>query len=183
MFKQLRQHSQIYILHKGDNYNVEVGFVNSVSAPYPKFTTPPVFGTQQELLVDITVLLNGQTVNFTRLGADTDIAESYSNNEYITITTSKEALNAELNNIKQKSIDIINSVEANKKTINECEKVLKALNPEYAERENQANEIKEINQRVDGINQRGDKIYQMLEKQNNMLNNINKNNNASLGNN
>ena len=142
------------------------------------------------MLVDITVLLNGQTVNFTRLGADTDIAESYSNNEYITITTSKEALNAELNNIKQKSIDIINSVEANKKTINECEKVLKALNPEYAERENHANEIKTLNQRFENqsneiktLNQKFEKMYQMLEKQNNMLNNLNKNNNASLGNN
>ena len=111
MFQSLRPNSQIFVLHRGDNLSIESGFVSNVSIPRPKFNQQPILGKPQELVVDISVKLNSQVVNYNNLDAAADIAESYSNGENIVIATSREAMNSELSNLKQRSYDIINSME------------------------------------------------------------------------
>ena len=153
MFQSLRPNSQIFVLHRGDNLSIESGFVSNVSIPRPKFNQQPILGKPQELVVDISVKLNSQVVNYNNLDASADIAESYSNGENIIIATSREAMNSELSNLKQRSYDIINSMEQHKHLINEYEKVLTELNPEFAEREQQKNEIKIIKDQMNTISQ------------------------------
>lgn len=153
MFQSLRPNSQIFVLHRGDNLSIEFGFVSNVSIPRPKFNQQPILGKPQELVVDISVKLNSQVVNYNNLDASADIAESYSNGENIIIATSREAMNSELSNLKQRSYDIINSMEQHKHLINEYEKVLTELNPEFAEREQQKNEIKIIKDQMNTMSQ------------------------------
>lgn len=153
MFQSLRPNSQIFVLHKGDTLMLESGFVSSVSIPRPKFTQPPVLGKPQDMVVDIAVKLNSQVMNYSNLDAGADVAESYSNGENIVLTTSREAMNAELSNLKQKSFDIINSVEQHQKLIKEYDRVLSELNPEFAEREQQKNEIKVIKEQMHTMSQ------------------------------
>ena len=153
MFQSLRPNSQIFVLHRGDNLSIESGFVSNVSIPRPKFNQQPILGKPQELVVDISVKLNSQVVNYNNLDASADIAESYSNGENIIIATSREAMNSELSNLKQRSYDIINSIEQHKHLINEYEKVLTELNPEFAEREQQKNEIKIIKDQMNTMSQ------------------------------
>ena len=153
MFQSLRPNSQIFVLHRGDNLSIESGFVSNVSIPRPKFNQQPILGKPQELVVDISVKLNSQVVNYNNLDAAADIAESYSNGENIIIATSREAMNSELSNLKQRSYDIINSMEQHKHLINEYEKVLTELNPEFAEREQQKNEIKIIKDQMNTMSQ------------------------------
>lgn len=153
MFQSLRPNSQIFVLHRGDNLSIESGFVSNVSIPRPKFNQQPILGKPQELVVDISVKLNSQVVNYNNLDASADIAESYSNGENIIIATSREAMNSELSNLKQRSYDIINSMEQHKHLINEYEKVLTELNPEFAEREQQKNEIKIIKDQMNTMSQ------------------------------
>ena len=153
MFQSLRPNSQIFVLHRGDNLSIESGFVSNVSIPRPKFNQQPILGKPQELVVDISVKLNSQVVNYNNLDASADIAESYSNGENIIISTSREAMNSELSNLKQRSYDIINSMEQHKHLINEYEKVLTELNPEFAEREQQKNEIKIIKDQMNTMSQ------------------------------
>ena len=153
MFQSLRPNSQIFVLHRGDNLSIESGFVSNVSIPRPKFNQQPILGKPQELVVDISVKLNSQVVNYNNLDASADIAESYSNGENIIIATSREAMNSELSNLKQRSYDIINSMEQHKHRRNEYEKVLTELNPEFAEREQQKNEIKIIKDQMNTMSQ------------------------------
>lgn len=153
MFQSLRPNSQIFVLHKGDTLTVESGFVTSVSIPRPKFNQQPVLGKPQETVVDLAVKLNNQVVNYSNLDAAADIAESYSNGENIVITTSREAMNSELANLKQRSFDIINSVDQHQKLIKEYDRVLAELNPEFAEREQQRNEMKVLKEQMDTMSQ------------------------------
>lgn len=153
MFQSLRPNSQIFVLHKGDALTVESGFVVSVSVPRPKFTQPPIIGKPQETVVDLSVKLGAATMNYSNLDAGADVAESYSNGENIVITTSREAMNAELANLKQRSFDIINSVGQHEKLIKEYDKVLSELNPEFAEREHQKNEMSALKEQVKSMSQ------------------------------
>lgn len=93
------------------------------------------------MVVDITVKVNGQTINYTGLPAQSDIADTISNGDSIVISDSKEAMNAEILSLKQKSLDVINSVDFHRNLANSCDKILSDLNPEFAEKQAQREEI------------------------------------------
>lgn len=171
MFQSLRPNSQIFVLHRGDVLAIETGFVSSVSVPRPKFNQQPIIGKPQETVVDISVKLNTQTVNYNNLDAGADIAESYSNGENIIIATSREAMNSELANLKQKSNDVINSVEQHKHLVKEYDKILTELNPEYAEREQQRNEIKVIKEQMNSMSQ---SMTSLMQAQKELIDKLNK---------
>ena len=59
----------------------------------------------------------------------------------ISKTTSREAMNAEVDSLRQKSLGILNSVDYHKKIVQDCEVLLQRLNPEFAEQKQQKQEI------------------------------------------
>jgi len=76
------------------------------------------------MVVDIIAKLNGNTVNYNGLPANSDIADSFSNGEGLSLSDNREAMNAEILACKQKSIDIVNSVDNHKKMISDYDKIL-----------------------------------------------------------
>jgi hypothetical protein len=50
-------------------------------------------------------------------------------------------MNAEVDALRQKSLNILNSVEHHKNIVQECEVLLQRLNPEFAEQRQQKQEI------------------------------------------
>ena len=141
MFQSVRPNSQIFILHKGDTPSIEMGNVTNQPIPRHKYQLPATFGQPQEFVVDLVVKIGDRTVNYNSLPAQLDIADSSSNGESIVISDSRDAMNAEILNLKQKSTDIVNSVEFHKGLIDEYEKVLAQLNPELAEKQEQKQEL------------------------------------------
>ena len=141
MFQSVRPNSQIFILHKGGTPSIEMGNVTNQPIPRPKYQLPATFGQPQEFVVDLVVKIGDRTVNYNSLPAQLDIADSSSNGESIVISDSRDAMNAEILNLKQKSTDIVNSVEFHKGLIDEYEKVLAQLNPELAEKQEQKQEL------------------------------------------
>lgn len=141
MFQSVRPNSQIFILHKGDTPSIEIGNVTNQPMSRPKYQLPTSFGQPQELVVDLVVKVGDRTVNYNNLPAQLDIADSSSNGESIVISDSKEAMNAEVFNLKQKSTDIINSVDFHKELLGKYESILAQLNPEFAEKQEQKQEI------------------------------------------
>lgn len=59
----------------------------------------------------------------------------------LVITTSREAMNSEVDSLRQKSLGILNSVDYHKKIVQDCEVLLQRLNPEFAEQKQQKQEI------------------------------------------
>lgn len=139
MFSNLRTNSQVYILHKETSPYVDVGTVISVSQPVPKFPMNN-FMNQQELVVDVTVKINDSTVTLQKLPANLDIADQGINGNMV-ITTSREAMNLEVDALRQKSLSILNSIDYHKKIVQDCEVLLQRLNPEFAEQKQQKQEI------------------------------------------
>ncbi len=140
MFSNLRPNSQLYILHKDSTPYVEVGQVVSVSQPQPRYQLNN-FMAPQELVVDVVVSINGNNVTLQKLPANLDVADQGTTNGALFISTSRDAMNSEVNTLRQKSLDIINSVDYHKKIVQDCEVLLQRLNPEFAEQKQQKQEI------------------------------------------
>ena len=149
MFQTLRVNSPIYILHKEGTPYIETGSVVSVSNPMPKFPMPnnpmqPFSAT--EMVVDVVVNVNGQQMTFQKLSANKDIEDSAINK--LTISTNRDAMNAEVSALKQRSIDHINSVDYHQSVIVGCDKILESLNPEFGEKVRRDKEIADLRGQV-----------------------------------
>ena len=163
MFQSLRQNSQIYIFHKGNQPFLEVGTVTNIPVTKPKYAIPQSFTQGQEMIVDLAVKVNNQIVNYNGLPAMLDIADSYSNGEAIVISDNREAMNAEILAYKQKSIDAINSIEQHKQIVPGCEEILNSLNPEYAEKKQQQNEISVLKTQMSEVSQNLAALTEMMK--------------------
>lgn len=141
MFQSVRPNSQIYIFHRGDSPRMEIGYVVNQPIPRPKYQLPAAFGQPQETVVDLVVKTNDQTYNYNNLPAQQDVADSLSNGESLIISDSRDGINAELVNLKQKSLDIANSRDYHLSMVDKYDKILLELNPELAEKQEQKQEI------------------------------------------
>jgi len=151
MFQSVRPNSPIYVLHKGDNPRLETGYVANQPIPKPKYQMPHNFGQPQEMIVDLVIKLNDSTINLNSIPANLDIADSYSNGESIVISDSREAMNSEIISLKQKSVDLLNSVDYHKSLIINYDKLLSDFNPEMAEKQAQQQEIAGLRNQIDEL--------------------------------
>lgn len=149
MFSNLRTNSQIYILHKDNNPRVEIASVTSVSIPRPKYAIPQTFGQPQEMVVDVDARIGEQVVSYRNLPASGDVADSLADG--VTVATGRDAMNAEVSALRQRSIDAVNSIGYHKGIIAGCDKILETINPEYAEKQAQQAEIAQLKNQVEEI--------------------------------
>lgn len=149
MFSSLRPNSQIYILHKDTIPYLEIGSVTSVSNPVPKYPVSPMFGATQEMVVDLVIKINDKDITYQKIPANLDIADFNGGN--IVITDSREAMNSEIGNLRQKSVSILNSIDSHKDIITNCDKILSELNPEFAEKQQQQAEINTLKAQMDSM--------------------------------
>lgn len=161
MFQSLRNSNPIYILHKSGNLSLETGTVVSVTAPMPKYQVPPVFGQPQEMVVDLVVNVLGQDTNYQKLPATADIADF--GNGGVVISDSREAMNAEVLALKQKSLDVITSREYHEGRVAQCDKILSDLNPEFAEKQAQQAEINELKKQMSELVEMNRQMMEQLK--------------------
>lgn len=166
MFQNLRTNAQLYILHKEGTPYVECGSVASVSAPRAKYPTSMPVGQypQMEMVVDVTVNIGGQNTNLQGLPAGAEIAD-FGQNGNIVVSCSKEAMNSEIANFRQKSVDIVNSEDYHKGVITACDKMLNSLNPELAAKRQQDEEMKGMKEQMAAMM----KSMSLLAEQNKQL--------------
>lgn len=167
MFQSVRPNSPIYVLHKGDNVRLETGYVVNQPIAKPKYQIPHNFVQPQEMIVDLVVKLNDATVNYNSLPAQADISDSFSNGENIVISDSRDAMNAEIMSIKQKSVDIINSIDYHKSLISQYDKLLSDFNPEMAEKQAQQQEIASLKEQMDKMSKNMALLIEQLKDKNN----------------
>ena len=162
MFQSVRPNSQVYILHRTNPMKFETGYVTNQPVAKPKYSIPQTFGQPQEFVVDLVVKVGDATLNLNSIPANLDIADSYSGGENIVISTSREAINAEVLSIKQKSVDILNNRGYHENTIKQCDDILKSINPEYAEKQNQKEEINSMKEQLTGLESKVDRLIESL---------------------
>ncbi len=144
-FQNLRNNHQIYILHKDAIPTLEMGKITSISVPVPKYGNTSMYN---DLVLDITVDVDGKPTNFQKLPANGEIAD-FGNN--IVVAVSKEAMNSEVSSMKQRSLDILNSIEQHQSIIQGCDEILQVLNPEIAEKQRQEQENKALREEINSL--------------------------------
>lgn len=160
-FSSLRPQSQVYIFHKGSNPTIEVGFVENVTNPQPRYNAmSQPYQMNNEMVVDISVRIGGTTQNFQRLPANSDIADFGGFND-IVIATNRESMNSEILNYRQRSVDVIASVDNHKSIIEGCDTAYRSLNPEIAERKKQEDEIQTLKTQMGDMTKSIDELMRM----------------------
>ena len=144
-FQNLRNNHQIYILKKDVIPTLEIGKITNVSVPVPKYGNTSMYN---DLIIDITADIDGKTTSFQKIPANSEIAD-FGNN--IVIATSKDAMNNEVVSMKQRSLDILNSVEQHQSIIKGCDEILQMLNPEIAEKQRQEQENKALREEINSL--------------------------------
>ena len=152
-FSNLRSGNQLYILHKDSVPTIEIGKVISISQVSPKYGN--VYSP--EMVVDISANVNGQPTNFQKLPALGDIAD-FGNN--IVLSCNKDAMSSEVLSMKQRSVELINSVELHQNIIKGCDEILTQLNPEIKEKQRQEEENKALR---DELNQLKEMFKEFLK--------------------
>lgn len=115
------------------------------------------------MVVDVVVNIGGQNTNLQGLPAGAEIAD-FGQNGNIVVSCSRDAMNGELSTLRQKSVDILNSVEYHKGMIESCDKMLNALNPEFAAKQQQEQEIDMMKQQIATMTQNMNTLMQMNQK-------------------
>lgn len=164
MFQNLRTNSQIYILHKDAKPYVEAGTISGVTAPKPRYPSamPPIGQLpQMDMVVDVTASVNGQPTTFQNLPAGAEIAD-FGQNGNIVISCTRDAMNAEISSMRQRSLDIVNSEDYHRGVIAGCDEMLKALNPEFAEKQRQEQEISELKRQMSELLEMNRSLMQKL---------------------
>ena len=144
-FQNLRNNHQIYILRKDVTPVLEIGKITNVSVPVPKYGNTSMYN---DLVLDITADVDGKSTNFQKLPANSEIAD-FGNS--LVVATSKDAMNSEVMSMKQRSLDIINSVEQHRSIIQGCDEILQTLNPEIAEKQRQEQENKALREQINSL--------------------------------
>lgn len=144
-FQNLRNNHQIYILHKDANPTLEIGKITNISVPVPKYGNTSMYN---DLVLDITADVDGKPTNFQKIPANSEIAD-FGNS--VVIATTKQAMNSEVVSMKQRSLDILNSVEQHQSIIQGCDEILQILNPEIAEKQRQEQENKALREEINSL--------------------------------
>ena len=149
MFSGVRQGSLFYILEKGEDFNLKIGQVVSVSNPQPKYNQYPTANafSQPEMIVDVKVKVGEETMDFKQLGASMNIANSGN----LVVSDNKEAMSAEVESLLRNSKQIIESVPYHEKVVTMCDTMLRELNPNFKKEKEQEEKIGMLEEKMRGI--------------------------------
>ena len=133
MFQNLRVNSTLFLLHRGANPSLECGQVVNASPIKTIYKTVPNMPYPQPVqVIDFVVNINGQNVNLQEIPANANIADDVKTG--MLITGSRDEMNTEVLTMKQKSEDVLKSVEYHQNFLRVCD-------PEFAAKQQQEQEI------------------------------------------
>lgn len=156
-FSNLRANSQLFILHKDSTPYVEMACVTNVTAPMPTFGA---LGQPTQYTVDISARVGEQAMTFQKLPANAEVAD-FAGNGNVVLTSTREAMNTEVQAMRERSSEILKSVEYHKNVINVCDKILETLNPEFAEKAQQQKELNDLKQQFVSMTENLNNLMEM----------------------
>lgn len=169
MFQNLRENAQVYILHKDGRFSLEHGAVIDTKFRQ-EYVQPTRIGEfpHFENVVDLTLNIDGDRVTLTGLPANQEITDKAINGEKIVVSCSRELMINEITIMRQRSIDVVKSVDFNKNIIACCDKMLNIINPEIAAKQQQDAELKTMKEQMtammNSMNILAEQNWQLMEQ-------------------
>ena len=154
----------MYILHRnaGNSPSLEYGQVVSVT-PMRTVYKPSTAGyPQPTMVVDVVVNIGGQNVNIQELPANQDIADD--SRTGMLVSASRDEMNAEIITMKQKSEEVLRSVDYHRNFLAACEQMLSVLNPEIAAKQRQDKELADIKEQLARVLAMNESLVKRLEE-------------------
>ena len=176
MFGQLRINNPLFVLDKQGSPVLEIGTVVSVTAPMPQLSS---IGQPTMYTVDVTARINDKNVTYQKLPANMDVAD-FAGNGNVVIACSRESMNSELQAMRQRSVDVVKSVDYHNGLIQAIDKIIQDLNPEEAEKLALQKEVTDLKgqmlQMSQSVNALLEQNKQLMEQIKNDRNNLKKQN-------
>lgn len=160
MFSGVRQNNLFYILEKENEPKLRIGQVVSVSNPQTQFGQP--YGQLADNFVDITVKVDGETMEFKKLPSSSSIADQGKGG--VIVSDSKEVMNSEVESMLQSSQSILDRIDYHKKVVQNCNQILRVLNPRLAKEKERDEDISNLKNKIGGLEDKMDKILTILSK-------------------
>ena len=159
MLSALQQGSLVHIIDKTKAIRYLVGEIISRTEPTADFGN---MGMNAQLFFDLTVKVNDETYEFKHINS----ALSTANNGNVIISENKEGLIPIIDTILFNSRKVIapENIEYHTNAVNECEEILKVLNPAFAKDKERETRIQNLEEKVSGIDTKLDKIFNLIKK-------------------
>lgn len=158
MFQGLRQGGLFYILEKGNEMNLKIGQVVSVSNPQPKYNQFGSSAYGAEMVVDAKVKVDEDVMEFKQLLATANIANSGN----LVVSDNREAMSAEVEGLLHSSQQMVESIPYHEKVIASCDTMLRDLNPQFAKEKEQEEKIDALEERMGNIDEKLSKMFSLL---------------------
>lgn len=153
MFSALSQGSSIYLLDKTSSPKFVVGEVVGVTQPKYNFS---------QATVDLKVKVDDSIQEFNNLPSINSTV-TYNNGKVI-ISETKQGIQNEVETILTNSKNILNNIDTYKQNVEECENILKQINPQYAKDKERDDRLQSLESRFDGVESKLDKIFDLIKK-------------------
>lgn len=156
MFSSLSQGSLVYILDKSDGIKFKVGEVVSVSAPHTNYNTNGFNNS----VIDLKVNVGGNTNDYNSIPSSYSVV-TYNNNK-LTISETKQGLQSEVEALLKNSKQIIDNIDIYKQNIEDCEGILKDLNPQFAKDKERDERLNSLETKFTGVESKLDQLIEMV---------------------
>ena len=177
MFGQLRINNPLFVLDKQGSPSLEIGTVVSVTAPMPQLSS---IGQPTMYTVDVTARINDQNITYQKLPANMDVAD-FAGNGNVVVACSRESMNSELQAMRQRSVDVVKSVDYHNGMIKAIDKIIQDLNPEEAEKlalQKEVTDLKgqmfQMSQSVNALLEQNKQLMEQIKNDRNTLKKQNK---------
>ena len=141
MFQGLVQGATLYILYKKEP-KVEAGRVMSVSTHMPQFNPSQPQAMFGGMVTDMTVSVNGETINLSGLPATASVA-NFPDKEMF-VSEDRGMVVTELTAMRDNSQRIVDSYDTHKALCDKCNELLLAIDPEKQKEAAQSKEMSEL---------------------------------------
>ena len=153
MFSALSQGSSIYLLDKTSSPKFIIGEVVGVTQPKYNFS---------QATVDLKVKVDDSIQEFNNLPSINNIV-TYNNGKII-ISETKQGIQNEVETILTNSKNILDNIDIYKQNVEDCENILKQINPQFAKDKERDDRLQSLENRFDGVESKLDKIFDLIKK-------------------
>lgn len=161
MFQNLRKGTPLYVLHKQDA-RLEIGEVTNVTQPQAMYNHGYQNGqyVPPKMCVDVQMNIEGNIINLQKLQAEANIADENG----MIVTDNRDAILSEIDILSKNSQKVLDSVEYHTSIVEKCKLLVEELNPHIKKEAEQAKEINDLKQQVNGLSEDLGDIKTMLTR-------------------
>ena len=168
MFSALSQGSLIHILDKTNGLKYKTGEVIGVTQPNGIGSIFPSSYANPNSLITIKAKVDDEVKDFPEVQPALNTM-SYNNGSLI-ISETVQGIQIELENIVKRDKQILSNVDLYEKEIEDCEKIMKDINPQFAKDKERDDRINGLDTKVTSMESKLDRILNAIANNNGQIN-------------